>query len=81
MVQLIERLTLDLGSGHHPNLVGWSVSSTLSLESAEDSLSWSLCLSPVLSLSLSVSLKNKQKLCKLTASLVFNPVLIKICFK
>ena len=48
MAQSVERQALDLGSGHDLRVVGWSFASGSMLceESAWNSLSLSLCLSP-----------------------------------
>ena len=53
VAQLVERLTLDFGSGHGSRVMGSSPESgsVLSVEPAQDSLSHPLPLSPALSVS------------------------------
>ena len=55
MVQCVGHPTFDFGSGHDPSVWGLSpvLGSELSVEPAWDSLSLSLCPSPLLMLSLS----------------------------
>ena len=61
MAQSVEHPTLDFGSVHDPRVMGSSpaLGPVLSMEPAWDSLSLSLCPSPVHALSLSVPKINK----------------------
>ena len=73
MAQSVELLTLDLGSGHDPGVVGSSPvsGSALSVEPAYDFLSLSLCPSPhthTLSLSKMRSNNNDDKFVNTTVA-------------
>ena len=74
MAQSVERLTLDLGSGPDPGVVGSSPASgsVLSVWSLLEILSLSFCPTPPLSLSLKLKKKKKETGGIHSCNIVFN---------